>query len=249
MATLNLNADLGESWYDRRVGNDTELMPLLDSCNIACGFHGGDALTMQRTIELALRHNVAIGAHPSFPDRKNFGRQRMELPLAQLKAMLLYQVSALQGMVRASGAELHHIKPHGALYHYLNEYPLGAEALVEVALALGVPRVYGPPEGALRGAVAGAMDDTKQGAGLVFWAEGFADRAYEPDLKLRSRSLPGATIDDPKAAAEQVRLLAMEQVVVATDGKRYPLAVDTVCIHGDHAGALSRARAVRAVLG
>lgn len=237
---LDLNADLGESWYTHQVGDDANLMPLLDSCNIACGFHGGDARTLQQTIELALEHGVAIGAHPSFPDRKNFGRKRLEIPLDTLEALLLYQIGALQAMARANSTNLHHIKPHGALYHYLNDTSEAASALMRVANALEISIVYGPPRGALRAAAAGA--------GLEFWSEGFADRTYEPSLKLRPRSKPNATINDPRDAAEQVRLLAQEQVVIAGDGSRHPLKVDTVCIHGDHPSALARAKAVRNVL-
>ncbi len=238
--SLNLNADLGESWYDQQVGNDSKLMPLLDSCNVACGFHGGDALTMRKTVELALEHGVAVGAHPSFPDRVNFGRKRMELPLDRLEALLLYQVGALQAITSAHDTNLHHIKPHGALYHYLNDTPAAAEALLRVARSLGVDLIYGPPQGALRDAAAGAK--------VGFWSEGFADRTYTPTLHLRARHLPYATIDDPAAAALQVRRLATEQYIIAEDGSKHPLVVDTVCIHGDHAGALARAQAVRKVL-
>lgn len=288
-----LNADLGESWKHQRIGNDAALMPLLDRCNIACGFHGGDALTMQKTIDLALKHGVGIGAHPSFPDRKNFGRQRMDLPLDELEALLLYQVSALSGMVRANGSRLQHIKPHGALYHYLNEVPEAAEVLVRVAKKLGMNTIFGPPDGYLQGAAAGA--------GLTFMSEGFADRRYgivtaegtptapgslrdstsdwstklhegntklhgvprqaadksgreapqvreENKLHLLPRSHPSATITSPTAAATQVRRLITQQEVVTVSGQTCPLHVQTVCIHGDHDGAVARARAVRAVL-
>lgn len=252
---MNLNADLGESWYDRKVGNDEGLMPLLDSCNIACGFHGGDALTIRHTIELALRHGVAIGAHPSFPDRKNFGRKRLTLSSDRLEALLLYQISALQGMVRSAGTHLHHVKPHGALYHYLNETPEAAQVLFRVTDALQIPLVYGPPRGHLRGAAAGAK------AG--YWSEGFADRRYElraaqpaagataarsPALHLRPRHLDRATLDEPEDAAEQVRRMVIHQTVRTLDGHDHPLRVQTICIHGDHPGALQRARAVREVL-
>lgn len=237
---LNLNADLGESWYGQQVGDDARLMPLLDSCNIACGFHGGDALTLRHTIELALKHKVAIGAHPSFPDRKHFGRKRMELPEDRLEAMLLYQVGALRAMAESHGTNLHHIKPHGALYHYLNDTPAAADALVRVASTLDINLIYGPPTGALRTAAAAA--------GITFWGEGFADRTYTPTLHLRARHLPNATIEAPAAAARQVRLMATEQCVIAQDGRKHTLSVETVCIHGDHPGAIARARAVRGVL-
>ena len=252
---MDLNADLGESWYGKRVGNDEALMPLLDSCNVACGFHGGDALTMHETVELAIRHGVNIGAHPSFPDRKNFGRRRMNISLPALSAQLIYQIGALQTMVRLRGTALHHVKPHGALYHYLNGEQAAAEMFVGVVKSLGIPLIYGPPEGCLRGAAAGAE--------IGFWSEGFADRRYEvwrmdfsspfpasqsPTLHLRSRQYDDATLGEPVAAAEQVRKMVAEGKVTATDGQDYALAVSTICIHGDHPGAIARARAVRAVL-
>jgi len=237
---MNLNADLGESWYQQKVGNDAELMPLLDSCNIACGFHGGDAYTMLKTIELAQEHGVLIGAHPGFADRKNFGRKRLELEDETLYAQLMYQVSALKGMVESYGEDLHHLKPHGALYHYANEHPAAAQSVAIVAIQLGIPIIYGPPQGYLR---AFAEEE-----GLEFWAEGFADRAYEPNLSLRSRNLPGAILNGTDLARTQVQRIVERREVVATDGKAYSLDVQTICLHGDHDGSVERAQAVRKVL-
>lgn len=236
---MNLNADLGESWYTNEVGNDRELMPLLDSCNIACGFHGGDAYTILKTIELAQEHGVAIGAHPSFADRKEFGRRRLEVDDEVLYAQLLYQVSALKGMAESLGEELHHLKPHGALYHYANEHPAAAQAVAIVAAELEIPIVYGPPTGFLR--------DFTEAEGLEFWPEGFADRAYEPTLHLRSRRQKGAVLEDNEVALAQVQNLLKGQVV-ATDGKTYALEVKTICLHGDHEGAAERARIIRKAL-
>jgi UPF0271 protein len=236
---MNLNADLGESWYKNTVGNDHELMPLLDSCNIACGFHGGDAYTLLKTIELALEHGVAIGAHPSFADRKNFGRKRLDVDDEMLYAQLLYQVSALQGMVESIGEELHHLKPHGALYHYANEHPAAAQSVAIVAAELEIPIIYGPPKGYLR--------DFAEAEGLEFWAEGFVDRAYEPTLHLRARSQAGAILESQEATRAQTQNLLIGEVV-ATDGNTYPLDVQTICIHGDHEGAVARAKIIRKIL-
>ena len=234
-----LNADLGESWYARTVGDDAGLMPYLDTCNLACGFHGGDALTQLRTARLALHHGVAIGAHPSFPDRRHFGRRAVDLPDEQLFALLLYQTGGLQAVVHAAGGTLTHLKPHGALYHYADAHPAAAASVARVAAELGIPAVYGPPGGELARASAAA--------GLDFLPEGFADRRYAPTLHLRPRHLPDASLSAPEAAAEQVRQLLAGHVV-ASDGKTYPVHVRTVCLHGDHAGAVARARAVRTVL-
>jgi UPF0271 protein len=236
---MDLNADLGESWYKNTVGNDRQLMPLLDSCNIACGFHGGDAYTLLKTIELAQENGVVIGAHPSFADRKNFGRKRMEVEDEVLYAQVLYQVGALKTMVESLGETLHHLKPHGALYHYANEHPAAAQAVAIVAAELEIPIIYGPPKGYLR--------DFAEEEGLEFWAEGFADRAYEPTLQLRARNQVGAILENNEAARTQVQNL-LKGEVVATDGKTYPLVVRTVCIHGDHAGSVERAGVVRRIL-
>ncbi|TXF91737.1 LamB/YcsF family protein [Neolewinella aurantiaca] len=236
---MNLNADLGESWYKNTVGNDQELMPLLDSCNIACGFHGGDAYTILKTIELAVEHGVAVGAHPSFADRENFGRKRLEVEDEVLYAQLLYQVGALKSMVESLGEELNHLKPHGALYHYANESPAAAQSIAIVAAELEIPIIYGPPKGYLR--------EFAEAEGLEFWAEGFADRAYEPTLHLRPRNQPGAVLESEEAARTQVQNM-LKGHVVATDGKSYPLEVQTICIHGDHEGAVERAEAVREIL-
>lgn len=235
-----LNADLGESWYDHKVGDDEALMPSLDLCNVACGFHGGDALTIYRTIELAQRHGVRVGAHPSFPDRRHFGRRMMELESDRLHALVLYQVSALQGMVRSvTGDRLSHLKLHGALYHYANDHPVAAAAIARVAHELGISHLIGPP--------AGALIDAANQRGLSYWAEGFVDRAYQDSLHLRPRTYDDACLEEITAAVAQTELL-LKGEVRAVDGQTYPLLVDTLCIHGDHAGAAERARAVRDVL-
>lgn len=227
MGRPHVNADLGESWYDRKVGNDAALMPRLDACNLACGFHGGDAYTTLKTIELALEYGVDIGAHPSFADRKNFGRKRLDVDPEILYAQLLYQVSALKGMVESYGVTLTHLKPHGALYHFANEDSAAAQNVAMVAATLDIPVVYGPPTGYLR--------DFAEAEGLACWAEGFADRAYRPDGRLVPRTEAGAVLSVADAKQQLANL--SEGFVVATNGSRLELAVDTVCVHGDHAGA------------
>lgn len=237
---VKLNADLGESWYEKKVGDDDALMPYLDLCNIACGFHGGDTLTIYNTIELAEYHQVAIGAHPSFPDRKNFGRIPMRVD-DRLFSLLLYQVGALNAIVSAvTNKGLHHVKPHGALYHYANQHPAAARAIVRVSSILGIKVVIGPPKGELKNAC--------EAAGLTFMAEGFADRAYEPTLHLRPRQLPNACLERLEDVAAQTSLLAREFKVRATDGKLRELKIDTLCLHGDHPGAGQRAKLVREIL-
>jgi UPF0271 protein len=234
-----LNADLGESWYDRRVGNDGALMPYLDHCNIACGFHGGDALTLQRTARLALQHGVAIGAHPSFPDRRNFGRRHMDLDADRLYALIVYQVGGLREIVRDAGGTLHHLKAHGALYHAAERSEATAGVICTVVTRLGIPYLVGPPDGLL--------EQLARDRFIAYLREGFADRVYEPTLHLRPRNKKTARLDTREEVRNQARLLLAGQVR-ASDGQLHPLRVDTLCLHGDHPGAAERAAAVRELI-
>ncbi len=238
---MDLNADLGESWYAHRIGNDSSLMPLLDSCNVACGFHGGDALTMRRTIELALVHGVNIGAHPSFPDREHFGRRKMLLTAEQIEALVLYQVAALHGMTQAAGGSLTHLKPHGALYHYaaFGPDPKAAAALARVAYAFDKLTIYGP-QGSYLEREAGLL-------GVPFHAEGFADRGYQSYNRLLPRGAAGAVLHELKDCVDQAVRFAGGEVRLQ-DGSTVPATVQTLCVHGDHRGAVDRARAVREAL-
>ena len=197
--------------------------------NIACAAHAGDALTMARTIALAREAGAAIGAHPGYPDREGFGRRDLAMSAVELEASLLFQVSALQGMARAAGAEVRHVKAHGALYNAATHDAALARSIAAAVRRASIELIMvGPPGSALLAAAAEA--------GLLTLAEGFADRAYEPDGSLRSRRLPGALLDDPAAAAAQ-------SVALAATG-RYA----TLCVHGDTPGAAVIAAAVRTAL-
>ena len=239
---MQLNADLGESWYHHRVGNDEALMPYLDACNIACGLHGGDALTMQKTIALALEHDVSIGAHPSYPDRENFGRRRMQMDLPRLEALILYQVAALQGMVAAQGGTVKHLKLHGALYHAAATAKEAAlpEAVVRVARQTGLQQIYGPPGSALARAC--------ELAGVTFVSEGFADRRYVSPSQLVNRTQPGAVLATANECARQAMSLAAGRVTLES-GEQASIAIQTICLHGDHRDVAARANAVRNALG
>lgn len=234
---IDLNCDMGESWYDRQVGQDRAIMPLISSCNLACGFHGGDALSLQRTIGWALAANVAIGAHPSYPDRKYFGRRELSLPLENLSALLQYQIAALQGMVIQQGGQLQHLKAHGALYHRAASDPELANTLAQLARDFSIPILFGPPHSALASAA--------KEQGLDFAAEGFIDRTYEADLRLRSRQLAGAILEDPSQAAAQALQLAADGQIRDNHGQLHDLVVQTLCVHGDHPQSLAILRAVR----
>lgn len=240
--SIDLNADLGESFGAWRMGDDDALLPLVSSANVACGFHAGDPLTALRTCRAAAAHGVAIGAHVAYPDLVGFGRRDMDLSPAELEAAVAYQLGALAGIARAAGAPgLTHLKPHGALYHRVAVDPLAARAVARAVSAVDARvAVVGPPES--------AMLTEAAAAGLPTLREAFADRAYRPDGSLVPRGEPGAVLHDPSVVARRVVRLAVEGVVEAVTGEPVPVAADTVCLHGDTAEAVTIARAVRAAL-
>jgi UPF0271 protein len=236
---VDLNADLGESFGAWQMGADAQLLELVSSCNIACGFHAGDPLTMQRTVTAALARGVALGAHPSLPDLVGFGRREMQVAPAELAALVLYQVSALQGFAHAAGARLHHVKAHGALYAMVaRDAGLAAAFCVAVMGVDPALKIYGPPYGALRARCAEL--------GIVYIGEGFADRGYCVDGSLVPRSHPGALLDTDAARAQGLAL-ASGTPIAAGDTWISP-DVASVCVHGDGAHALELARALRADL-
>ncbi len=238
---IDLNADVGESLGPWQMGTDATLVPLVTSVNVACGFHAGDPLTIRRTVRLAIDSGAAVGAHPGYPDLVGFGRRAMDLTSDELEAAILYQVSALDGIVRAAGGRLVHVKPHGALYNRAARDPAVAGPIAAAVATLDPRlRLVGPPGSALLAAGAAA--------GLACLAEGFADRAYESDGGLRSRRLPGALHDDPERAAAQAVEIARDGRVTAFDGTVVPISVATLCIHGDTPGAAIAAARIRAAL-
>jgi UPF0271 protein len=223
------------------MGADAALIPLVTSVNIACGFHAGDPVGIRATIRLALASGATLGAHPGYPDLVGFGRRAMAMSPADLEASVLYQVAAVSGIARAEGGVLRHVKPHGALYHRV-----AADGAAAVAFATAVARldrslvVVAPPGAELLRAA--------EDLGLRTLVEGFADRVYEPDGRLRSRDLPGAIHDDPSVAAAQAVSIARDGMVTTADGSRVAMAAGTLCIHGDTPGAPRIAGAVRRAL-
>jgi UPF0271 protein len=235
---VDLNCDLGESFGRYRIGADEALMRYITSANIACGYHAGDPLVMDRTVRLAVEHGVGIGAHPSFPDLVGFGRRAMQLSSEEIENCILYQVGALAGFARAAGVELAHVKPHGALYNMAAEDLELAKAIVH-----GIARFS---EELIMVCLAGsAMVEAAEEAGLRVAREGFADRAYNPDGTLLSRKLPCALIEDSKLAAERAIRMVRDGVVVAHTGEEIPLRVDTICVHGDTPAAVGMAEIIR----
>ena len=233
---VDLNADLGEGAPD-----DAELLGLVSSANIACGWHAGDARLMQATVAAALARGVAIGAHPSFPDRENFGRSEMQLAPDAVRADLIYQIGALDALVRAAGGRLHHVKPHGALYNQAARDPVLADAVATAISAID-------PGLAVYGLAGGELLRAAGCAGLRAVAEVFADRGYRADGSLMPRSQPGALVDDVGEAVARTLRMVREGVVQAVTGETVPLQAQTICLHGDGPHALAFARAIRAAL-
>ncbi|AKJ41729.1 5-oxoprolinase subunit PxpA [Pragia fontium] len=230
---IDLNADLGEG-----MDNDRELLQLVSSANIACGFHAGDAQTMLRTVRWAMEFNVAIGAHPSFPDRENFGRTAMQLPVETVYAQTLYQIGALAAIVTSQGGRLAHVKPHGMLYN---------QAAKDPALADAIARAVKDSDPTLRlmGLANSELVRAGERYGLSIRQEVFADRAYQRDGSLVPRSQPGAVIDSDEAALAQTLTMVQRGEVCSLDGSWINVQADTVCLHGDGAHALTFARRLR----
>jgi 5-oxoprolinase (ATP-hydrolysing) subunit A len=237
LTAIDLNSDLGEG-----AGTDALLMPLISSANIACGAHAGSRTTMRDTVALARRYSVAVGAHPGYPDRENFGRVPVRLSSTELSAEIARQIRALQQV--DPDLKISHVKAHGALYNQ-------AERDVDIAKAIvaGVSAAFAPgTEIALYAPPSSAMLDAARAAGMRVVREGFADRAYEADGTLRSRKLAGALHTDPQVAAKQALSFVRDGGVRAHDGSFVTLAVETLCLHGDTPGAPAIAAAVREAL-
>ncbi len=239
--TLDLNADVGESFGPYQMGDDGAMMRLISSANIACGGHAGDPGVMHRTVELALRHGVVVGAHPGYPDLQGFGRRPMRLTEQEIVDLILYQVGALEAIARSQGSRLRHIKPHGALYNQAETDLSVAEALVKAVQAYGLPL-------RLVGRAGSAMERAARAARIPFAAEAFADRRYRRDGSLAPRSQPGTVLTEPEAAAAQVRRLVQDGRVEADDGTSLALTFETLCVHGDTPGAPRLAARIRAEL-
>lgn len=238
---VDLNSDVGESFGAWTSGDDEALIPLVTSVNVACGFHAGDPLVIERTVALAVRSGAAIGAHPGYPDLAGFGRRELEMAPAELEAAIVYQIGAVGAFARAAGVELRHVKPHGALYNRA-----AVDASVAESIARAVRRVS--RDLVLVGLAGSVMLEAGRAAGLRVAAEAFADRAYEPDGRLRSRRLPEAVHASPAMAAAQAVSIVRDGRVTAHDGSSVAIRADTICLHGDTLDAAGFARAIRAAL-
>ena len=241
MDKIDLNCDLGESFGNYKIGMDEEVIPLISSANIACGFHASDPVVMSRTVRLAKENGVSIGAHPGLPDLMGFGRRNMDIKPQEAKAYVQYQIGALSAFCKAQGVPLVHVKPHGALYNMAGrDYKLAkaiCEGIFEVDSKLILLALSGSQ-----------MIKAAEDVGLRAASEVFADRAYEEDGSLVSRSKPGAVITDEAEAIKRVVRMAKEGKVTSITGKDIAIKADSVCVHGDNANALRLVRKIRSSL-
>jgi UPF0271 protein len=236
MPHIDLNCDLGEG-----AGHDAELMPLITSANIACGAHAGDEATMRATVALAKKHGVAIGAHPGFADRANFGRIELPVTPDEVQGLVHSQVMQLQRIAHSLGARLAHVKPHGALYNLAAREPDVARAVVDAIYEVD-PRLI------LFGLAGSHLIAAAEACGLPVASEVFADRTYQADGTLTPRSRPGALITDENIAVVQALRMVREGHVRATDGTDVAIRVETICLHGDGAHPVEFARRLRSEL-
>lgn len=237
---MKLNCDLGESFGAWHMGDDDKIMPYVDMASIACGFHAGDPLVMQRAIRFAKIHKVQIGAHPSYPDLQGFGRRSMKMAKSELVAIIQYQISALEGMAKCQGVELSYVKPHGALYNDM----MADESVFDTVLQgisgfhLSVPLVVQATSKWQY------LQNHAEQNGVELWFEAFADRRYQDDGSLLPRSQPGAVLN-----AEQM-ILQVEQLiqtgeVTTVSGSRLNIKADTLCVHGDNEAALTGIQSIK----
>lgn len=229
---IDLNCDMGEN-----IGNDEDIMPNITSANIACGFHAGDSKTMRSTVRLAKRYGVNVGAHPSWLDVEGFGRREMTLPLDEVAALILYQIGALSAIAKAEGVELHHVKPHGALYNQAAK-----DRELANAIARAVKRFSG--DLILVGLAGSGLVEAGVEVGLKVANEGFPDRNYNPDGTLVSRKEPHAIIESSEEVAKHAMQLIRDGILF---GEKW-VRVDTLCLHGDHPRVVQNAKLIRAML-
>ncbi|MFS2280763.1 5-oxoprolinase subunit PxpA [Microbacterium sp. OR21] len=241
MASLDLNSDLGENSPDRIVSDDAAMLRIVTSANVSCGFHAGSIEGIRATLAAAVAGGVVIGAHPSYPDRENFGRTARDPDSRTLQAEVEYQLGALMALAGAVGGRVAYVKPHGALYNTIARDERQARAVVAAVRAVS-------PDLVLLGLAGGAVLDVAARAGLSVAAEAFADRGYLPDGALVPRTQPGAVLHDASDVAERMVRLAESGVVRAVDGTDVRIDVQSICVHGDSPGAVAMAAETRRML-
>jgi 5-oxoprolinase (ATP-hydrolysing) subunit A len=241
---IDLNSDVGESFGNYKLGLDEQVIPLISSANIACGFHAGDPSVMKHTVALAKENGVALGAHPGFPDLVGFGRRSLDASLEEIKDFVTYQIGALQAFAVAQGLKLQHVKPHGALYNMAVRNPDIWQAVAEAVAAVDRHLILF----VLAGSNRRDLEAMAAANGIRMAFEFFGDRAYNPDGSLVSRKEAGAVIHDRQAVAAKVLKMVKEGRVVCRDGSEIEMTADTICVHGDNPAAVELVKNIRASL-
>ena len=240
MKTIDLNCDMGESYGAWKMGADAEVMPYISSANIACGLHAGDPATIRKTVRLAVDRGVAVGAHPSLPDLMGFGRRAMRITPQDMYDLVIYQAGAVEAFARAAGAQLHHVKCHGALYNMAATDEGLSEAMARAVRDLGGDvKLY-----ALSNSL---MMQVAKRQNIPVLGEVFADRGYSDDGTLAPRDKPGGMIENPEQSVTQVLGMIEGGYVTSLGGKRVAVSADTLCLHGDQPGAVTFAQTLRRV--
>ncbi|HEV2897961.1 MAG TPA: 5-oxoprolinase subunit PxpA [Pseudaminobacter sp.] len=237
MARIDLNSDLGESFGPWPMGDDSSMLSIVTSANIACGFHAGDPAGILAVLTEAARRGVSVGAHVGYRDLVGFGRRNMDPSSAELIGDTIYQIGALQGLAKAAGTTVRYVKPHGALYNTIAQDARQAADVIEAVKAVDPSLVLMALSGA-------PIVEQARAAGLEVVCEAFVDRAYNADGSLVSRRLAGAVIHDPKAVAERMLRMVIEGRITAIDGTDIRLEAQSICIHGDTPAAVKIARAL-----
>jgi len=241
MAFVDLNSDLGESFGSYKIGADELIIPLVSSANIACGWHAGDPLVMARSVALAKQYGASLGAHPGYPDLMGFGRRNISASPAEVKAYIQYQVGALSAFCKAAGVKMNHVKPHGAMYNMAGADIKLARAVVEAVAEIDDSLVLLALSGS-------EMINAANEKGLRCASEVFADRNYEEDGSLRSRSKPDSTIHDEDECIARVLRMIKEGKLKAITGRDIDIKADSICVHGDNPQALAFVKRIRAAL-
>lgn len=237
MCKVDLNCDLGESFGAYKIGMDEEILSFVTSSNIACGFHAGDPSVMHKTVKLALKNGVSVGAHPGFPDLVGFGRRNISISAEDAYDMVVYQIGALNAFVKAEGGKMQHVKPHGALYNMAAKDQILAEAIARAIYKVDSQLI-------LFGLSGSELIKAGERAGLRTASEVFADRTYQQDGSLTPRSSKDALIKNSDDAIKQVIKMVTEGTVLCQQGFYIPIKADTICIHGDGAHALTFAEEI-----
>jgi 5-oxoprolinase (ATP-hydrolysing) subunit A len=241
---IDLNCDMGESFGAYRIGQDDELIQYISSANIACGWHAGDPMVMDRVVKLAATHGVGVGAHPGYPDLLGFGRRHMDCTPAEIRNYVTYQVGALMAFCMANGVKLRHVKPHGQLYNTAQDNEAVSTAIAEAIAGIDPSLTYV----ALAGPGGGLAKRIGARVGLKVIYEAFADRAYTPEGFLVPRRKPGAVIKDVEEVAKRTVKMARDGKLIAIDGTEIPMKPHTICVHGDSPGAVEMVKSIRRLL-